>query len=185
MTVTLRRARAAVAVLVVAVLAAAGARVAADSAARTSAAWTDDVHATTTVSLGTWSTHALGCVVLAADGSVSGKATCDVLGLRVSKPWDEGAGVGLRGADIRVQVRPQGVNPNAGERLRITVDLSKAPGMPADWKWSTSGASGEFTAADCSALPVMAFTAKDWAGWGQTEIEINLHETRKPGDCSR
>ncbi len=183
MTRNLTRARAAVAMLVVAVLVAAGARLATDATDRTSAAWTDDVHATTSVSLGTWASHALGCVVIDRAGAeTSSGATCEIASVSVDRiQWGE---VGHRAANLIVALVPRGVSPGAGERLRVTVDLSTLGELPADWRWSTAGASGEIGAVDCSALPVLTFQARDWAGWGPSSVPFQLHETREPGDCS-
>ncbi len=192
MTVTLRRARAAVAVLVVAVLAAAGTRLAADTTARTSAAWTDDVHATTTVSLGTWSPQIGTCTaVKAATLEPVANRPCevvDVWGFQVqdSRP------VGSRWAQIKVDIdSPGGYVKDLA--FLVEVDLSTPGDAPADWQYAGGWFSGStlkpLASARCADLPVARMLLPEWTVNPGTFVEIDLREAGavggQPASCSR
>ena len=192
MTVTLRRARAAVAVLVVAVLAAAGARVAADTAARTSAAWTDDVHATTTVSLGTWSPQIGTCTaVKAATLEPVPNRPCevvDVWGFQVqdSRP------VGSRWAQIKIDIESPGGYVQDLAFL-VEVDLSTPGDAPEDWRFAGGWFAGNnlkpLASSRCADLPVAKMLFPEWTVNPGTYVEIDLRVAGAtdgpPASCAR
>ncbi len=183
MTRNLTRARAAVAMLVVAVLVAAGARLATDATDRTSAAWTDDVHATTSVALGTWTPQLGTCtaVKLSTLEPIPGRpcTVVDVWGYEVkdSKP------VGQRWAKVSIDVdSPGGWAQDLA--FLVEIDLSAPGDAPDDWRFAGGwfyGSNLKPFATPCSTLPIATMLLPEWMANDKTYLEIDLWEAGAQG----
>ncbi|UJP40960.1 hypothetical protein [Cellulomonas palmilytica] len=179
------RPRALAAVLAAAALLVGGARLASDATDRTTAAWTDDVHVTSRVALGTWTdVFENSCQVIKPDGSVQPNATCSVTTIEYLNSWSVGTGSG----GVRFNIHGSATNAVAdSDRFRVTVDLSQAQGVPADFQWARAGITWtnfESAHADCSRKPIVTANTYSWAAnAGTFKLEVQAHENATQGGC--
>lgn len=117
------------------------------------------------------------CVVLTSTGAQAAK-TCAVANLRVKEFWGTAP---ARAANLYFDVSAPTVNHNAGEVVRVTLDLSTAAGLPSGWRWSTTAVgAGNLVAVPgqaCTSLPVLV---ADVAAWN-TNVYVPIREDREGG----
>lgn len=193
MTVSMNRTRALAAVLAVVVLVLGGARLASDATDPTTAAWTDDVHATTDVTLGTWAPRIGTCTAVKAATlePVPGRSceVVDVWGYTVQ----DSSPVGARWAQIKIDIESPGgwVQDLA---FLVEVDLSAPGDAPADWQFAGGWFSGSnlkpLASSSCATLPIATMLFPEWTVNPGTYVEIDLREPGaqgggQPPSCTR
>ena len=184
MTWRLPRVRAAIAALVVVVLAVAGVRLAAGSADRTAASWADDVHASTTVELGSWAPRLGTCTAVKAGTlePVPGRG-CDVVAVSGSQVQDSRP-VGQRWAQITIDIESSGgYTPDL--LFLVEIDLSASAGAVRDWQYTGGWFAGDnlrpLASARCADLPVATMLFPEWTANAGTYVEIDLFEAGAAG----
>jgi len=159
------RTRALWAVLVTAALVIAGFALTVGSTDRTSAAWTRDVHAVTSVRLASWATAPMSCTPVGPGSTVAG--TCEIERAEVSVSGDPGSREMVISGKILGSFDPP-VFP------RLVVDLSELPNVPADWDWATTAPVDirHVDRVDCSAPPIVIadLSTQSWNGKGTIEL---------------
>lgn len=116
------------------------------------------------------------CVVVNAAGNPVNSQTCTVTSLRAPDVWGT---TGSRTANFYVTFSP--TNVHGQQRIRFTLNLDAAQGIPADWNWSTSGTQGgnitPLSGYACAELPVLR--GQTPAGWGSyTNVYFPITENR-------
>ena len=132
------------------------------SVAPTSAAWTDQNHASALASAGTWSTSTNDCVAMGKNGKPVKGGKCTVTGVRFDQ-WSDGTNT-VRDYYISVDMTAGSAYP------AVTVDLSAASGS-GKWSWAKAATvpTNQFTLPSgyaCSELPVLR--ANGPTNWGST-----------------
>jgi len=119
-----------------------------------------------------------GCVVRAASGATTTKP-CTVVWRDETYLWGTAP---QRYANLYFDIVAPAADYNAGDTVRVTLDLSTAPGMPAGWRWSTTGTgSGNLVrvpGSSCATLPVLV---ADAAPWNFTKVYLPIQETMAVG----
>ena len=156
-----------------------GARLASDATDRSAAAWTDDVHVTTDVALGSWTPLLGTCTAVKAVTlePVPGRPceVADVWGFTVG----DNAPVGQRWAQIKIDIESPGgwVQDLA---FLVEVDLSAPGDAPTDWVYAGGWFSGSnlkpLASSRCADLPIATMLFPEWTANPGTYVEIDLRE---------
>ncbi len=177
---TMTRPRALAAVLAVAALLVGGARLASDATDPTTAAWTDDVHATTSVGLGTWQPSIGKCQPVDANLRPV-DAPCSIVSVK-GFVTGEGRPVGERRAQLRIKIDATQKN---GVYYLLTVNLANSADAPANWVFQGGwfgGAGANLVAMQappsCTALPTATMLLPDWAPGEKDGVFLEVYEPR-------